>query len=189
MDNADKITLEYGNWATTDSERKAEMSMAKWFIEHFDHDIIEIGEVCPFQINDVKHTVYDYGPQQGATIKMDASDIDYSGKNVLSISTIEHVGNGDYGYSKEDSKAINLLKKMITESKNYLITFPVGYNKDFEKEIVESGIEYILLERSEHNAWKQVEHKDFSHYEYNSPYYAGNALCVFTNLIKRFEFT
>mgnify|MGYP003349570781 FL=1 len=52
MPNAETITLYYGNWANTGCERKVEMPMASWFIEHFDHDLIEVGEVCPFQMGE-----------------------------------------------------------------------------------------------------------------------------------------
>ena len=130
----------------------------------------------------VKHTVYDYGPQQGSTIRMDASDIDYTGKNVLSISTIEHVGNGDYGFPKEPHKAIEILKKMVNDSKNHLISFPVGANRELEEDIIKEGINYFIIERSPVNTWHQVISKDFKQYRYNYPQYAGNAIAVVTNL-------
>lgn len=183
-----EVVLQYDRWTAVGTERKAEMPLAAWFLEQFDHDVIEIGEVCPCEIGDVKHTVYDYGPAKETTIRMDASDVDYTGKNVLSISTIEHVGNGDYGYAREDKKAINLLKKMIDQSNNYLITFPIGYNREFEKDITDSAIQYIIIERDGNSNWTQVDNKDFSCYNYNSPYSAGNAICVFTNMDKVFSF-
>jgi len=190
MDN--KVTLYYGNWGDYNcpdsNERRAELPLGAWFINQCEGDIIEIGEVMPYHLKDIKHICYDYHPHREETIQKDAMSIDYTDKNILTISTIEHVGFGDYGLEKIDGQALELLKMIIDNAKNYMITFPVGYNKDFEKDIVDSGMDYILLERNDNNFWKQVDHKDFSIYNYNSPYGSGNAICVFTNLAKEFEY-
>jgi len=55
-------------------------------------------------------------------------DADITGKNVLSISTFEHIGTGDYGLSEESDQSILAFQKLFDESKNFLITIPVGYN-------------------------------------------------------------
>lgn len=187
----DKVTLYYGNWGDYNSpdsnERRSELPLGAWFLEQCNGDIIEIGEVMPYHIK-AEHTCYDYGPQKETTIKKDALTIDYTGKNVLTISTIEHVGSGDYGIPEKRGQALELLKMILDNAKNYMITFPVGYNRQFEEDIVTHGLDYIILERNDCNFWKQADHKDFSKYHYNSPYGSGNAICVFTNLAKEFEY-
>jgi hypothetical protein len=179
------IVLKYDlpRWGTynspKDNERKAELPIGAWFLKKYDHDVIEIGEVMNSHI-DCKHTIYDLRNEMPGTIVKDAREIDYTGKNVLSISTIEHIGSDD----------VDLIKRIQTESNNYLITFPVGFARDFEQRLVESGIDYFIIERSSDgvNDWTQVTNKDFSLYNYNSPYAAGNAIVVITNLNVKFSY-
>jgi hypothetical protein len=186
----DKIKLKYGDWGPYNSpnnnERKAELPIMFWFMESYSDNLIEIGEVSDFY-RPAEHTIYDLVNQRETTIVMDAFDIDYTGKNVISVSTIEHVGFGDYGHNKEEGKAIRLLKKIMSQAKNYLITFPIGFNLDFQKEILDNNIEYSIMSRTCLQTWKNDD-KDFSKHKYNSPHYAGNAIGIITNLKVEFEF-
>jgi len=193
METPTKIKLEYGGgWNTgynspDTNERKVELPIAFWFINNYNDDLIELGEVTDFYI-DAKHPVYDLCNQREHTTKMDISDVDYVGKNVVSISTIEHVGNGDYGYEKNEEKALALLNKIFKDAKNYLISFPAGFNRDLEKVIVDNGIKYILMARDENNNWQQVKDKELKDYNYSDPYGAGNAVAILTNLNVEFTF-
>lgn len=66
-------------------------------------------------------------------------NLDLRNKNVLSISTIEHIGTGEYGISiKEGESAVLALKKILNESKKCLITFPIGVNKDLEQYVFQN---------------------------------------------------
>lgn len=185
------VKLKYGKWSTYNdpktNERQAELPLSFWFIEKFNNDVIEIGEVTDFY-KPAAHTVYDLVKERESTIQKDAFDVDYKGKNVLSISTVEHVDSGDYGNPADKHRAVDLIKKIIDESDNYLISFPVGANRRMEDDILEKGYRYILLERNEQNFWRQANHTDFNKYEYNYPHYAGNAIAVLTNLDIKIEF-
>ena len=193
MENPTKVKLEYGgSWITgyncpDSNERRVELPLAFWFIKNYNDDLIELGEVTDFYI-DAKHPVYDLCKEREHTTKMDISDVDYVGKNVVSISTIEHVGNGDYGYEIDDKKAKALLDKIFNGAKNYLITIPVGFNRDLEQTIVDNNIKYILMVRDCLNNWKQVDDKELKDYEYGTPYGAGNAVAIITNLNVEFTF-
>lgn len=183
--DVETVTLKYDapRWGDynrpQDNERKAELPIGAWFLEKFDHDVIEIGEVMNSHIP-CTHTIYDPRAEMPGTISKDARELDYKGKNVLSISTIEHVGDGD----------IDLIKKIQKQAKNYIITFPVGFNQDFDQRVSESNIEYFVIERSldDKNTWTQITDKDLSGYKYNDPYYAGHAIVVITNLNVVFKF-
>jgi hypothetical protein len=187
------IKLEYGGgWHTgyncpDTNERRVELPLAFWFINNYNDNLIELGEVTDFYI-DAKHPVYDLCKEREHTTQMDISDVDYTGKNVVSISTIEHVGNGDYGHQKDENKVLPLLNKIFDNAKNYLITIPVGFNRDLEKVIVENNIEYILMVRDQNNNWKQVKDKELKDYKYGDPYSAGNAVAILTNLNVEFTF-
>lgn len=73
--------------------------------------------------------------------------MDLSGKNVLCISTIEHIATGDYGVEINAAESPLLaLKKILNEASNSLITFPVGVNAELDDYF--SGQKYLEL-RSE----------------------------------------
>jgi len=181
----DTVTLKYDleRWGSYNqpgnNERKVELPIGTWFLDKFNHDVVEIGEVTNSHIP-VTHTVYDLRNEMPGTIVQDARELDYKKKNVLSISTVEHVGEGD----------LELIQRIQKESKNHLITFPVGFNRELEAKLVESGIEYSVIVRSTDalNTWKQTDNKDLSLYNYNNPFYAGNAIVVITNLNVEFVF-
>jgi hypothetical protein len=76
--------------------------------------------------------------------------------------------------------------KMLS-SKNYLITFALGYNPELEKLV--KNERYVIIERVAPTRWRQIETKGFGNYKYHSPWYAGNAVCILTNLEDlQFEF-
>lgn len=65
-------------------------------------------------------------------------DFDVSGKDLLSISTIEHVGLSQYGL-EEKIDAVHALEKISAEARNFLITIPVGWNKVLDDFIFSGG--------------------------------------------------
>jgi hypothetical protein len=188
-----KIKLKYFGYHPynnpTHSERNVELPLAFWFLKKFKNDlenVIEVGEVTPFY-KKPEHIVYDAVPEKSATIKKSALDVEYCGKHLLSISTIEHIGTQDYGLMPDPALLPAILSKMLA-SKNYLITFALGYNPQLENLI--KNERYIVLERIASTKWCPVENKPFENYKYHSPWYAGNAVCVLTNLEGlQFEFT
>lgn len=185
------IKLEYGSWggynSPNNNERKVELPVAFWFIKEYGDNLIEIGEVTSFY-QEPKHTVYDLRNEKGTTIIKDAIEVDYTGCNVVSVSTIEHVGNGDYGHASEDDKAWKLYQKIKEESSNYLISFPIGYNRVLENILTDNNVECIIMERDVNNNWTTSVGKTFSDFAYNSPYFAGNGVCFLTNLDIEFTF-
>jgi hypothetical protein len=170
----------------THSERNVELPLALWFLEKFGmDDVIEVGEVTPFY-KKPKHIVYDAVPEKSGTIKKSAADIDYRGKQLLSISTIEHIGTQDYGLTPDPALLPAVLSKMLA-SKNYLITFALGYNPQLENLV--RNERHVVIERIAPTKWRQAENTQFENYKYHSPWYAGNAVCVLTNLENlQFEF-
>lgn len=186
------IDLEYGSYGGYNrpdlNERKAELPIAFWFISEHGDDLIEIGEVTDFYVP-AKHVVYDLTTERASTTKMDARQVDYCNKNVLSISSIEHIGFGDYGLPAEPHAAIRVLERITKDSKNHLCTWPVGYNAELDSDLMGSGIPYSVLERDAENRWQAVDHGDLSLYRYDHPHPYGNAIVVVTNLDIRFRFT
>lgn len=177
------LHLQYKDWGSYNNpktnERNIELPLGFWFLEEHPLNTIEIGEVTAMY-HEAKHPVYDLSSAD-ASRRKDVFDINMTGCNVLSISTVEHVGFGDYGNKPEPHLAIEAIKKIRKEASRYLITFPVGYNIELDDDLMTSGIPYFLMERDADNKWYYVRHKDLTKFKYNSPYYAGNAICVITN--------
>ena len=176
-----------GNREST-SERAIEISLGNWFIDKYKENIVEIGAVMPYYYDNYKFDCVDPYDNFPGCFKVDGIDFDYSGKNFLSISSIEHIG-WDVGYDKErdKEKAFKVLKKIIKEAENYLITWPMGQNICLDQYLKESrDISYTLMTRDNFrgliNNW--TENKSMKGFEI--PYlwwdfkldYYGNAGCV-----------
>jgi hypothetical protein len=170
--------IDYNN--TPHSERMVEIPLLLWFKNNF-KDFVEIGAVSPYYTS-VKHPVYDpFDPYEGS-IREPAEDLNYTGKNVLSISTIEHIGRGDYNQEKESGKALKVLEKIVQESESYLITWAANQNEELdeyaEKHCYAPGNFFKIL-RTGYYQWQVVFNPCTS--EYGSPYPFGNAVYLVTN--------
>ena len=170
---------------TKSNERCVEVSLGFEFIKKLNcQNIIEIGAVMPYYCDIITHKVYDIIDPYQNCIRSDLTKTNFSfiDLNVLSISTIEHIGNGDYGLDVDQSSAIVFLKKIINESKNYLITFPWGYNKVFDEQILKEKIDFILMKRSSEFVWEHDITNNVSDIVYGNPYICGNGVIIITNM-------
>lgn len=183
----------FGNHPHNDpgsNERAIELPLAGHFMRTCgtEKDFIEIGEVTPFYTNS-PHMVVDLNPQKPETVRQNIFDLDLRGKNVLSISTVEHVGTADYA-PIGDTQAIEqdggwkALQKIRAESNRHLVTFPVGWNLALDA-LVRTNLaqeDYrILLRVHKNNVWMEDSARRFS-YRYGYPFPHANAICVVTNI-------
>lgn len=165
----------------THSERNVELPLAFWFLEKFHGDlahVIEVGEVTPFY-QPPAHAVFDPGAEQPGTIRCDAAEVDYRGKHLLSISTIEHIGTSEYGQTPDPALLPRVLEKMLA-SRTYFITFALGFNPQLDELVKDHRC--LILERIAPTRWQQTDRPELGKYQYHSPWYAGNGVCVLTNL-------
>ncbi|MDP2683804.1 MAG: hypothetical protein Q8P20_01995 [bacterium] len=184
------LELEYIREDTNSSWRNArsvELPLLKWFAEKYNNNVVELGAVSNqysfFKGWDIVDP-YDHYP---LSIRKDILEYDYTDKNLLSCSTIEHCGV-DLGYNQKEDKylAVRGLEKIVKESKNYLITFPVGANYYLQDYVMNSNLPYVILTRNnirgETNNWKEDNNKDnfylpYFHFEYYCGYF-GCAACI-----------
>ena len=98
------------------NERCVEIPVALRFLDLFkSDDFVEVGAVLPHYIKS-NHTVID--PIDNTSTNKDyAENVDFSNKSVLSISTIEHIGRGDYNIKRKNDLAQEVLKKIYNVSK------------------------------------------------------------------------
>jgi len=166
------------------TERRFEIPLLKFFLEVFQYhtNIIEIGAVSPYCNNfPMRHDICD-PTDPASNIKDFAENLDYNGMNVISISTIEHIGRGDYMLEVRPYRCITVLNKIL-ESDNYLVTFPIGYNlllDNYCKFIIPQDIVYTAG-RDNDNNWTLDTSPCFG-YTYGFPHPVGNAVCIISNL-------
>lgn len=175
---------------TINNERGVEIPLAASFVNKLvdkNEDFIEIGCVTPYYfLAQNRKLVIDPTDTHEESVKHDALDYEFYGKNILSISTIEHVGFGDYGLSAEHGKAIKLLNKILLQSKLFFLTIPFGFNLDLDKYILSDFImnyrHIFFFERKADNRWEHVAIPQRTIY----PYYNGHgasSIVVLSNLL------
>lgn len=167
------------------NERMIEVPLARWFIEKHNHAIVEIGAVTPYY-GEVKHEVIDPNDPWPGCIKKGVSDFSYENKNVLSISTVEHVGFTDFcpsplcqSYDKEkDSKEAREAVDLIRKAQSYLITWPAGYHEGLDEYVAKSE-DTIMLKRVDSQSWCMAA--DLTDVKFMFPWNCGNGLYIVTN--------
>ncbi len=165
---------------TRSNERCVELSLAQLFLK-MNKDLVEIGAVTPYYFEDYEHEVYDLTDDHVRAINDDGNNVDIKGKNVLCISTIEHFGED----TKKYEESIEFLNKVMKESKRYLITFPLGFNKVLDK-YVEHNVKasYITRNKIFRDEWEVKDYKllDDEDKKYNT-YACANTICVIENFL------
>jgi len=175
---------EYNN--TSRNERKIEIPLALKFLDIVNNQCIEIGCVTPYYKNNVSHKVIDLYDEHPKATHIDALDYNYSGHNCLSISTIEHFGeiyNDPQNIGKYLDKELGYkgLIKIIENANKYLISFPLGLNRNLEESIKNSNLPFFIIKMDAKKKRCIYEAKSFN-YEYARPYLFANALCFITNI-------
>ena len=120
----------YGH--TWNTEREIEIAIALRWLERNPKDVVEVGAVMPYYHDDVKHEVIDPYDER-ATIVDFMENQDLLMMNVLSISTVEHIGMTDYATDErqnivDEAAATNALKQILDDGVHCLVSFPVGHH-------------------------------------------------------------
>lgn len=163
------------------TERSVELAIARMWIELHKTDLIEIGAVTPYYFPRVIKDIVDPTDNNKlVTQHKSIFEINLENKNVISISTVEHIGTGDYGL-KEELNSINAIEKIMKESKHYLITYPIGYNKlldDWTKKHFRERYVTVLSSGRLDNNW--IIRKDIGVFKTKYRYidYCGTAIAV-----------
>ena len=116
-------------WPPYTSERSVELALANAWLEDFRPDeVIEIGAVTPYYWpHRVTSVVDPFDEHTLVSHRQSLFELTLD-RPVLSISTFEHIGKGDYGSTEPDESSTLAFQKVFTESPAFLITVPVGYN-------------------------------------------------------------
>ena len=148
------------------SERAIEISLAIDFLSHYikDEPVLELGCVLPYYIlKRPNHAVCDLTDTHPQNIRRDLrkmSDDDFRA-NIVSISTIEHIGMNEYGIKGDGgASAVDVLKRILANALRYFITFPLGYNQALDEFIANApdlNEKYVTRAADDLNDWVAVE--------------------------------
>ncbi len=171
---------------TWHTEREIEIAVALRWLNENPNDVLEVGAVMPYYHDEFKHEVIDPYDER-ATIVDFMENQDLLMMNVLSISTIEHIGTTDYATNErqnivDNEGAIVALKKILDESDNCLVSFPVGYNKYLDSWVEQNldklkcfGYEKIRQSVTRKSLWNYYESvKSLKGLKYREPFPEGN---------------
>lgn len=144
------------------TERSVELSLTKKYIDE-KNVVVEIGAVTPYYFvnNNIQDIVDPTDRHPRVNKKISLFEYDCRDRDVLSISTIEHIGTGDFGF-KESRTAVDAVLKITNEAKSCLITAPIGYNPLLDRwasqkmDSLEQDIRLSILRRSVNNHWEQL---------------------------------
>ena len=164
------------------NERSVELVLGFRYIELTGENLLEVGAVTPYYYK-LDHKCLDPTDHK-ATISSLAEDHDYKNKNVLSISTVEHVGMGDgFGLPEQKDLAFEVLRKIHHESKSCLVSWPIGYNQVLDsavKDNLEEFQHFFYTKTSKKPKWKLIKDKSGFDSKYDSPFKAGNTVIFIT---------
>ena len=158
------------------TERMIEIPIGRWFLNKYGPKILEIGAVLPYY-QEVTHDVLDPYDKWPKCIRKGVNDVSYEGLNVLSISTIEHVGHDEYNQVKNPKDAQEAIDR-IRKADTYLVTWAAAYHSELDNYIINSS-DVIKIKRTAFQKWEVVN--DLSGVKFMSPWHCGNGLYVVTN--------
>ena len=121
------------------TERTVELALANWWLDRTDAErMTEIGAVTPYYWpRRVREIVDPTDPHPLVTVRKTLRDVSLAGRSVLSISTFEHIGAGDYGMAKDPSESAAAIDKLFSESPEFVVTFATGYNPDLDAYVLD----------------------------------------------------
>ena len=177
------------------NERSMEVALGLWFLDRFGATTLEVGCVLPYYLDEaeklVEHEVFDLADEHPKSKKINALTYDYKGRNVLSISTIEHMSTKEYG-NGSDEDSITFLHSVLDNSSKFLITWAVGYNFHLDNHLkTHPEIQRLIMRRTN---WKNEWVKHFDSNDFSAPFghsdrpipegyfNNANAVCVVTNM-------
>ena len=108
-------------------------------------NLTEVGCVMP-HYGYCEHPIIDLFSEDspaGVVQNVDAEECDFSGKDVLCLSTVEHIGKSDYDNPDIDpEKAIRILDKITNEANSFLITWGTRYHNELDAHVKNSLDKY-----------------------------------------------
>lgn len=152
----------YNNAAT--NERCVEVPMGKWAFDWMVRrgPVVEVGDVLwHYHPEMTGHEIVDLyeGPPREKLLNVNFLDYDHRGKNILSISTIEHFGREEHGRGRNDNgtsfKAA--MQRIVADCPFYFITLPRGMCPFVDNFVKFDLLSWkVFMELGDNNLWVQT---------------------------------
>jgi hypothetical protein len=162
-----------GRYPESATERTVELALADWWLTQvLSENLVEVGAVTPYYWpNRVKNVVDPIDPHPQVCDRSSILDLDMRGKSVLCISTLEHVGSGEYGLPPDPSALRTAVKKLFAEATAFLVTMPTGYSSRADEVIFKSPLPSDVIARCLVRPpgsayWKQAADPDIARFPY-----------------------
>jgi hypothetical protein len=169
------------------TERVVEIPLLQYFLKQYP-ETVEIGCVSPYY-QKVNHKIYDLTDTHQSCCIKNAKNLDIVGKNIVSISTIEHFDVDNYNISIEErTSSMNYILKVIKEASNYLITIPIGYNMPLTTSLMKYGKDHsdivgFLTRRGSRWEQQNIDQIQKDDFEYNTSIWYANAIIIIENIL------
>ena len=141
------------------TERSVELALAREYLKECRNSVVEVGAVTPYYFEDekIQDVIDPTDKHNRVSVRKSLFEYSFFGKNVLSISTVEHVGLNDYGM-REKYSAIDAIEKILVESESCLITAPLGYNETLDNWVEKNrkNKNVRVLKRKINNQWEAL---------------------------------
>jgi len=137
------------------TERSIELALAdRWLATY--PNTVEIGAVTPYYWPGRVGTVVDPGDSHpNVTDTCSLFDYDATRRTVLCVSTVEHVGTGEYGLPTLGQGPPEAIQH-IMRADHYLITLPSGWNPLADVVFETPWLHARYLARVSGNTWHEV---------------------------------
>jgi hypothetical protein len=147
------------------TERTIELALADIFLRaNRGRHIVEIGAVTPYYWPDRVQTVVDPADDHvGVTHHIGWDEWETTDEVLLSMSTFEHIGSGEYGLAPDAAATQQAIDKLLGCGCDFLMTYPAGYNSALDAYVtstVHRGSDYRVMawhRGPRGNDWRQVE--------------------------------
>jgi hypothetical protein len=145
------------------TERAVELALADlWLSRRSPTDVTEIGAVTPYYWpGRVVDIVDPFDPHAAVTDRRSLFARGFAGWDVLSISTLEHIGFEDYGPSEKHETVAGALAKLFSEPRSILVTLPFGFNPKADEALINAtvpkdGRRTFLVRSPDDNDWREA---------------------------------
>jgi hypothetical protein len=164
------------------TERTIELALAdEWLARQPAERVVEVGAVTPYYWPGRVKTVIDPADAHPlVTDRAEIADADLRGKAVLCISTLEHVGSGEYGLPADPAALHRAIDKLASEADSFLVTIPVGYTPQvdavlFDQTPPAATAVYYVVRADRPPYWREVRDPSSARIQYGD---AGRAARV-----------
>lgn len=166
------------------TERTVELAIADWWLKQHP-DAVEVGAVTPYYWpGRVANVIDPADSHRAVTDRISLFDFDFSNRDILSISTVEHIGEHRYGLN-EPRTPMQAIEKISGEARKFVITFPSGWRPELDEFVFSGEVDRMcratFLVRNDDETWSRSERRNAKRPYGGENVTWANCLIILTN--------